>query len=227
VKRYETFSELTVPMLNEFVERIIVHERDRKGAIDSSQRVEIHFNFIGEFAPLPELREKVSDMYGEQLALSDKFKPVERRLKTLDEHIRHSENFKKHRGHKALYEKLYAQYKTLKKETGLFSKGKAQKALDAANEYHDTYRAELSMYDAAERYLKDVLQERFDPKKLPPITKWKKERDAKTAEKKVLEQDYKRLKDKIREVEIIRKAAEQIARQIDPPQRARTREMEL
>jgi hypothetical protein len=40
---------MTISMLNEFVEKIIVHERDRKGSIDTTQKVEIHLNFIGEF----------------------------------------------------------------------------------------------------------------------------------------------------------------------------------
>ena len=38
-------------MLNEFIEKIVVHERDRKGAINSPQLVEIHLNFIGEYIP--------------------------------------------------------------------------------------------------------------------------------------------------------------------------------
>ena len=55
VNRYTDFTELTVPMLNEFVERVVVHERDRKSSIESMQRVEIHLNFIGEYkAPEPE-----------------------------------------------------------------------------------------------------------------------------------------------------------------------------
>ena len=41
-----------------------------------------------------------------------------------------------------------------------------------------------------------------------------------------LYQEYSALKNEIREVESIRKAAEQIARQIDPPRRTRAREME-
>ncbi|MDR1496501.1 MAG: recombinase family protein, partial [Clostridiales Family XIII bacterium] len=49
VKRYEDFDELTTSMINEFVEKIIVHERDRKGSADTTQRVDIHFNFIGAF----------------------------------------------------------------------------------------------------------------------------------------------------------------------------------
>ena len=38
-------------MLNEFVEKILVHERDRKGSIDTTQEVEIHFNFVGRYVP--------------------------------------------------------------------------------------------------------------------------------------------------------------------------------
>jgi hypothetical protein len=49
VKRYEDFEVMSVSMLNEFVEKIVVHERDRKGSIEAEQKVEIHLNFIGEF----------------------------------------------------------------------------------------------------------------------------------------------------------------------------------
>ena len=51
VKRYRDFDEVTVSMLNEFIEKIIIHERDKKYSADSSQKVEIHLNFIGEFIP--------------------------------------------------------------------------------------------------------------------------------------------------------------------------------
>ena len=51
VERYTDFTEITVTMLNEFIEKIVVHERDVKGAIDSPQTVEIHLNFIGEYIP--------------------------------------------------------------------------------------------------------------------------------------------------------------------------------
>jgi hypothetical protein len=50
---------------------------------------------------------------------------------------------------------------------------------------------------------------------------------AKTAEKGRPEQEYVRLKDEIREVEIVRKAAERIARQLDPQERTRTRGLEI
>ena len=35
---------MTIAMLNEFIEKILVHERDRKGSIQTSQEVEIYFN---------------------------------------------------------------------------------------------------------------------------------------------------------------------------------------
>ena len=51
INRYENFDELTNTMLNEFVEKIIVHERDRKGSQTSKQKIEIYFNFIGNYEP--------------------------------------------------------------------------------------------------------------------------------------------------------------------------------
>ena len=33
-------------MLNEFVEKILVHERARKGSQDTTQEIEIYFNFL-------------------------------------------------------------------------------------------------------------------------------------------------------------------------------------
>lgn len=51
VERYEDFEQLTTIMLNEFVEKIVVHEREQKGRVDSPQKIEIHFNMIGQFIP--------------------------------------------------------------------------------------------------------------------------------------------------------------------------------
>ena len=51
VDKYESFDHLTMTMLNEFVEKILVHERDRKGSVETTQEVEIYFNFIGKYVP--------------------------------------------------------------------------------------------------------------------------------------------------------------------------------
>ncbi len=48
VERYTDFTELTTSMLNEFVEKIVVHERVRGYRYKVSQEIEIHFNFIGK-----------------------------------------------------------------------------------------------------------------------------------------------------------------------------------
>ena len=51
IDKYESFDKLTIAMLNEFVEKILVHERDRKGSTQTTQEVEIYFNFVGRFVP--------------------------------------------------------------------------------------------------------------------------------------------------------------------------------
>lgn len=51
IDKYENFDSLTVAMLNEFVEKILVHERDRKGSIETTQEIEIYFNFVGKYMP--------------------------------------------------------------------------------------------------------------------------------------------------------------------------------
>ena len=51
IDKYENFDTLTTTMLNEFVEKILVHERARKGSQDTTQEVEIYFNFVGKYVP--------------------------------------------------------------------------------------------------------------------------------------------------------------------------------
>ena len=51
IDKYENFDTLTNTMLNEFVEKILVHERARKGSQATTQEVEIYFNFVGRYIP--------------------------------------------------------------------------------------------------------------------------------------------------------------------------------
>ena len=67
VKRYTDFSELTTPMLNEFVEKILVHEADYSSG-ERVQEVEIYLNFIGKFE-LP-----VKEPTAEEIAEHEKLK---------------------------------------------------------------------------------------------------------------------------------------------------------
>ncbi len=53
-RKYTDFSELTTPMINEFVDKIVVHEADKSSG-ERTQEVEIYLKFIGKFdVPLPE-----------------------------------------------------------------------------------------------------------------------------------------------------------------------------
>ena len=54
-KKYTDFSELTTPMINEFIEKIIVHAPEKVDG-DRVQQVDIYLSFIGQFElPAPEL----------------------------------------------------------------------------------------------------------------------------------------------------------------------------
>jgi len=48
-RRYTDFDDLSAPMLHEFVEKVIVHEGDKTSG-KREQQVDIHLNFIGQFA---------------------------------------------------------------------------------------------------------------------------------------------------------------------------------
>ena len=68
------------------------------------------------------------------------------------------------------------------------------------------------MYNAAEKYLKGVLQKRFDPNKLPPITKWKKELSEKNIARTKLSGEYNTLRDETKKIERIQRSVKEILR---------------
>jgi len=82
VGRYTEFDELTTPMLNEFIEKIIVHEADKSSGW-RQQEVEIYFNFIGNF-----------DIPQEEIELSQE--EQETQLKLLAKRIKQREASKKY-----------------------------------------------------------------------------------------------------------------------------------
>ena len=64
-RRYTEFNELTTVMLNEFIEKVVVHEADKSGG-ERVQQVDIYLNYIGKF----ELPEK--EMTPEEIAAHKK-----------------------------------------------------------------------------------------------------------------------------------------------------------
>ena len=55
VKRYTEPTELTPQLLHEFVDKIVVHEADKSSG-HRIQRIDVHYNFIGEIDFSPEYR---------------------------------------------------------------------------------------------------------------------------------------------------------------------------
>lgn len=51
VNKYRNCTELTPAMLNEFIEKIVVHEATGGRTINRRQQIDIYFNFIGQYYP--------------------------------------------------------------------------------------------------------------------------------------------------------------------------------
>jgi hypothetical protein len=81
-----------------------------------------------------DLRGKVSDFYDERQVMSDKLKPFERRIKTLELHLLQSEKFTKYRKIAVKRDALYAEARKLDTQSLIF-KGKAKDALKKAEDY--------------------------------------------------------------------------------------------
>jgi prefoldin subunit 5 len=174
---------------------------------------------------IADLRGKVADYYDERKDMNDKLQPFKRCIKTLDEHLRHSDNFTKHikiaKQRDALSTEAYA----LEKQ-GFFSKGKAQKAREKSEAYAWKHRNALVDYDAAEKYLRGILQKRFDPKTIP-AAKWRQERETLAQELGGLTTEHEVLNDRIRDVELIRKSAEEVQRAMNPVVKKREMGLEI
>jgi hypothetical protein len=182
------------------------------------------FNYLqsNEIFDMAGLEHKVDSMNAQAQAMGKGLNDIERRIKTLDGPLMHSGNFKNYRKTKRRYDELYAEYQTARKEKGFFAERKAQKALDAANEYYQSHSVELAMFDNAEEYLRGVLQGRFDPKKLPPTAMWQNELSKKINEKSVLYREYYALKDETKKVEQIKRSVMDILHS-DAPKQTPTR----
>ena len=58
INRYDDFGKITPFIVNEFVDKIVIHERSMKWSVNTAQEVDIYFNFIGNVKmPARELTE--------------------------------------------------------------------------------------------------------------------------------------------------------------------------
>jgi hypothetical protein len=165
--------------------------------------------FIQEnnISDLPALADKVSAMHGEYVALNTNIKKINKRIDTLKEHLRQSENYKQYRKIVTEYAALSNAADTAEKVTGLFAKPKADKARKEAQDFYRDHDHKIGLFRDAEKYLKSVLQSRFDPKKLPPIKMWQGELAEKQAMKDELDREYYKLKDEIKHAETLKRFA--------------------
>lgn len=92
--------------------------------IASQMLIFLQENEISNFA---DLDTKVTSMQGKVQRLREAMKPVNRRIDTLKEHIRHSENFKSYRKVKRRYDELYSLYETARKAKGVWCGAKGSK----------------------------------------------------------------------------------------------------
>ena len=161
--------ENTTPPTHADVIKGILSRREQTGQIgrySSTNNLNmLDFLTRNNIIDMAELEKKVRSMYSRQFDINDKLKPIERRLKALDEHIQQAEYYLEFRA-------IHKEYKQ--------QKPKKQDAFCESN------RRELSLYESAERYLKGVM----NGKTTLPIKTWKAERAKLLADKKPLYQEY-------------------------------------
>ena len=148
------------------------------------------------------LEEKTTGMYAKQFEIRDNLKPLERRLKTLDEHIKQA-------GYYLEFKKIYGVCKQQKpKHQAVFA---------------EMHHREITLFESADRYLKGVM----NGKTGLPVKAWKTERAKLTAEKNTLNQDYVSLKNEVKEIEKIKRGIDEIIREENRETQRRARDMDL
>ena len=98
VEQYANFENLTATMLNEFIDKIVIHEREIKSSILSPQQVDIHFVYIGELNNINPPAEPTAE-------------ELEAQAKAQARRDKYKENYQKSKasGKKQVYEQKYSQ----------------------------------------------------------------------------------------------------------------------
>ena len=112
VDRYQDFKDLSITMLNEFVEKILVHERDKKGSV--------YFNFIGHYVP---------PHFGEPKVLTPEEEEALRKKEAVKERLHKAYLRRKADGTQAKYEAT----RKAKKKAEMEARNAAIQAEDIAN----------------------------------------------------------------------------------------------
>ena len=130
IECYDNFYELTPTIINEFVEKILVHERDQKGSQTANQKVEIYFNFIGNYEPP---KEELSEEEIQKLREEEE-KEKARKDKLHQNYLKHKAN-----GKQKEYEDRYKEQREKLKQEKLKTLKKSRIPL---NEYKELMKKE-------------------------------------------------------------------------------------
>ena len=82
---YSDFEELTPTAINEFISKIVVHERDVKRAKYAVQRIEVYFNYIGKFEN--ELTKEIEPTEQEMIQMRKEIEEAKKNHEYIIEHI--------------------------------------------------------------------------------------------------------------------------------------------
>ena len=145
---------------------------------------------------------KVTQISEDLQAVSEKIRKVDRRMDTLAQHLTQCENLKQYRAICKKYQQLDPK---------------------KSNAFYDKHFEEIRLYESAKKYLDAVLNGR----KEIPVKAWQAEQTTLTAERFSLCEDYYRLKDETRSVEVLRKGAENIIRENSRNEQIATKKREL
>ncbi len=128
-------------------------------------------------------------MHSQRVEISGRLNRIDRRMKTLDEHLRQAGHYREHRA-------VYMQYQAIQNPK--------QRA-----KFREENGAAIALYEAAKRYLDGVKNGRA----ALPVKAWRAERDTLAAERSTLNREYVSLKAEVQKVERVRRAAEDIMRE--------------
>ena len=174
-----------------------------------------------------QLADKVSDIHQKRYDLAGEIKAQERRITTLNEHLAQVDIFNQHKA-------VYTKYKSLapKKETAAFHSlnpltwNKAAKEYEAAAKKHTAYYEkhadEIAAYESALTYPKNHLNGRTAISKKD----WREELKRLLSERYAHVDEYYKLRDDVRSVEVLRRGAERLMGEVTP-ERAQAWEQDM
>ena len=143
------------------------------------------------------LRDKVGELHARRTDMGGRLNRIDRRVKTLDEHLKQAGYYRQHR-------EVFRQYQGITKPK-------------QREQFYEDHQAEIALYEAAKRYLDGVMNGRTSL----PVKAWRDERGRLADERNALNREYVSLKAEVQAVERIRRAAASIMREEQPVRRIR------